>query len=122
MLLHMQCRTGSWRRCILVVDAYFVIRSPSTGRPTPIDLFLPSATLLLDFPENQRDFLGGLNAQASDKYARTSRRIITNMQRAVIRAIFSLSPDPLAEQDLAEHFEEFLTSQHQIESCNACRI
>ena len=33
------------------------------------------------------------------------------MQRAVARAIFSSRPDPLAEQDLAEHFEEFLTGQ-----------
>ena len=33
------------------------------------------------------------------------------MQRAVIRALHSPVPDPLAEQDLAEHFEEFLTLQ-----------
>ena len=68
---------------------------------------LPSATLLLDFLENQRDCSGVWNAQASDKYARTSLRIITKLLRAVIRAIHSSSPDPLAEQDLAEDFEEF---------------
>ena len=36
--------------------------------------YLPSATLLLDFPKVQRDFLGGWNAQASDRYARTACR------------------------------------------------
>ena len=70
--------------------------------------FLPSATLSLDFPKLQRDYLGGWNAQASDRYARTACRSIINMQRAVIRALHSANPDPLAEQDLAEHFEEFL--------------
>ena len=43
--------------------------------------YLPSAALLLDFPKVQRDFLGGWNAQASDRYARTASRSITNMQK-----------------------------------------
>ena len=33
------------------------------------------------------------------------------MQRAVIWAVHSSSPDPLAEQDLAEDFEEILATQ-----------
>ena len=73
--------------------------------------FLPSATLILDFPKSQRDFLGGWNPQASDRYARTARRAITVMQKAVVRAIHSRKTDPLSEQDLAEHFEQYLSEQ-----------
>ena len=72
---------------------------------------LPSATLILDFPKSQRDFLGGWNPQASDRYARTARRAITAMQKAVVRAIHSRKTDPLSEQDLAEHFEQYLSEQ-----------
>ena len=43
------------------------------------------------------------------------------MQRSVIRALHSANPDPLSEQDLAEHFEEFLRS-HRVppESITQC--
>ena len=85
--------------------------------------FLPSATLILNFPKPQRDFLGGWNPQASDRYARTARRMITVMQKAVVRAIHSKKVDPLSEQDLAEHFEQFLSEQHlskdSIAQCNS---
>ena len=73
--------------------------------------FLPSATMILEFPKPQRDFLGGWNPQASDRYARTARRAITVMQKAVVRAIHSRKTDPLSEQDLSEHFEQFLNEQ-----------
>ena len=73
--------------------------------------FLPSATLFLNFPKSQRDFLGSWNPQASDRYARTARRAITVMQKAVARAIHSRKTDPLSEQDLAEHFEQYLSEQ-----------
>ena len=33
------------------------------------------------------------------------------MQKAVVRAIHSKKVDPLSEQDLAEHFEQFLNEQ-----------
>ena len=86
--LRTRCRTGSCRRCI---GGSRIFCHPVTQYCTPHSSrsFLPSATLLLDFPKNQRDCSGGWNAQASDRYARTSRRIITNMQRAVTRAIHS---------------------------------
>ena len=73
--------------------------------------FLPSATLILNFPKSQRDFLGGWNPQASDRYARTARRAITVMQKAVVRAIHSRKTDPLSEKDLAEHVEQYLSEQ-----------
>ena len=94
----------------LSIDGSRIFSFPVTQYWTPHSsrTFLPSATLLLDFPKHKRDFLGGW-AQASDRYARTSCRSTTNRQRAVIRALHSQVPDPLAEQDLAEHFEEFLT-------------
>ena len=79
--------------------------------PQSCRAFLPSATMILDFPKPQRDFLGGWNPQASDRYARTARRTITVMQKAVVRAIHSRRTDPLSEQDLSEHFEQFLNEQ-----------
>ena len=78
--------------------------------------FLPSATMILDFPKPQRDFLGGWNPQASDRYARTARRTITVMQKAVVRAIHSRRIDPLSEQDLSEHFEQFLNEQRLLQA------
>ena len=49
---------------------------------------MPSATSLLGFPKEDRDFLGGWPAQASDR-----RRKVINMQRAAV----SETPPPFAE-------------------------
>ena len=94
------------------IDGSGVFSFPVTHYWTPHSSrsYLPSATLLLDFPTLQRDCLGGWNAQASDRYVRTACRSIINMQRAFIRAVHSAKPDSLAEQDLADDFEEFLQS------------
>ena len=88
------------------IDGSRVFSFPVTHYWTPHSSrsYLPSATLLLDFPKLQRDCSGGWNAQASDRYVRTACRCIINMQRAFIRAVHSAKPDSLAEQDLAEHF------------------
>ena len=71
---------------------------------------MPSATFLLKFINEQRDYLGGWNAQASDRSARTSRSMILTRQRAVIKAIFSQNLDPLEESEMAGHFGSFLTT------------
>ena len=94
------------------IDGSRVFSFPVTHYWTPHSCrsYLPSATLLLDFPTLQRDCLGGWSAQASDRYVHTACRSIINMQRAFIRAVHSAKPDSLAEQDLADDFEEFLQS------------
>ena len=89
----------------------FPVQNQHYWTPHSCRAFLLSATLILNFPKPQRDFLGGWNPQASDRYARTARRTITVMQKAVVRAIHSRKTDPLSEQDLAEHFEQYLSEQ-----------
>ena len=97
----------------LCLDGSRLFPFPLTQYWTPHSsrAYLPSATLVLEFPKSQRYFVGGWNAQASDRYARTARRTITTLQRAVVGALHSGKSDPLAEQDLAEHFEEYLVAQ-----------
>ena len=86
---------------------FSAIQSHSTGHLTRAGhTCLPPLSFLIS--QNSKGFfLRGWNAQASDRYARTARRSVINMQRAVIRALYSPGSDPLPEQDLAEHFEEF---------------
>ena len=60
--------------------------------------YLPSATQVLNFSKEDRDFLGGWMAQASDRYARTARRKIVNMQRTVVRHIETKSEDRLGKE------------------------
>ena len=97
----------------LARDGVPVFHSSSTRFWTPHSgrTFLPSATAALGFPKSERDFLGGWCAQASDRYARIAIRRITNMQRAVIKALQNQSDDPLAEEESIRDFDVFMEAQ-----------
>ena len=99
-------RTLAW-------DGVPVFHSSSTRFWTPHSgrTFLPSGTAALGFPKSERDFLGGWCAQASDRYARIAIRRITNIQRAVIKALQNQSDDPLAEEESIRDFDVFMEAQ-----------
>ena len=80
--------------------------TPDSGRA-----YLPTATQILEFTKEERDFLGGWLAQASDRYARTARRKIVNMQRAVAREIPTRCPGRLAEEETSLTFHDFLKAK-----------
>ena len=74
--------------------------------------YLPTAThVFFSFPKEERDFLGGWLAQASDRYARTARRKIVNMQRTVAREIRTRSASRLAEEETSLSFHDFLQEE-----------
>ena len=75
---------------------------PYSGRA-----YMPTATQALVFPKEERDFLGWWLAQASDRYARTARRNIANMQRTVAQEIKTKSAGRLAEETLRS-LQDFL--------------
>ena len=58
-----------------------------------------------------RDFLGGWNAQGSNRYTRLARRRIFDMQLAVLRSLSQPElQDPLGESDTVIEFAEYLTT------------
>ena len=62
--------------------------------------------------KEERDYLGGLSAQAGDRYARISIRRILNKRNTVIKAIHGrVEGDPIAETETSQQFEEFLTAR-----------
>ena len=63
-----------------VPSALAVFWTPHSGRP-----FMPSASAALNFSREERNFLGGWQAQASDRYARVARVRVQNIQKAVVR-------------------------------------
>ena len=66
-----------------------MFQHPVTNLWTPRSAraYMLTATQVLPFPKEVRDFLGGWLAQVSDRYARTARRKIVNMQRTVAREV-----------------------------------
>ena len=73
---------------------------------------MPSSTAALRYERSQRDFSGGWSARGSDACARIARVRIGNMQRAVITALQSSSPDPIAESEITHQFVEYLTKMN----------
>ena len=54
--------------------------------------------------------------QASDRYARTARRKIVNMQRAVAREIRTRCPGRFAEEETSLAFHDFLKTKGLLEA------
>ena len=73
---------------------------------------MPSSTAALQFPSEEGNFLGGWQAQASDRYARVARLRVQNMQKAVVQSIQrSRSGDLLGESETLTHFAEFMVEK-----------
>ena len=84
--------------------------------------YVPSATQVLNFSKEDRDFLGGWMAQASDRHARTARRKIVNMQRTVVRHIETRSEDRFGEEETSAILGRVLDRQRNARSRAACLL
>ena len=60
---------------------------------------MPSATGVLGFAKSERDILGGWSAEGSQRYTRTAKYKIAQMQIAVASTFKNSEPDQLAEAD-----------------------
>ena len=74
--------------------------SASFWSPHSARSFLPSATAALGVPKDQRDYLGGWAA-----------RMITNLQKLVMRASQGTAEDPFAEAETSKQFDDYLCSK-----------
>ena len=72
--------------------------------------FLPASTASLGVQKSMRDFLGGWNAEGSDRYVRVANLRILNMHISVLSVKTSGSDDPIAETESLREFVEFLQS------------
>ena len=84
--------------------------SASFWTPHSARSFLPSATAALGVPKDQKNYLGGWSAQGSDSYTRVAARMITNLQKLVIKASQSPAEDPFAEAETSKQFDDHLCS------------
>ena len=79
--------------------------TPHSGRN-----FMPSAASVLGFTKSERDVLGGWAADGSQRYTRTAKYKISQMQIAVASTFKSSDPDQLAESDDLDCLADFLRS------------
>ena len=87
-------------------------RSPISGHRTHPELSLPSSTAALGFPQEERNFLGGWQAEARDRYARVAKLRVRNMQKAVVQTIQKNDrDDPLGEAETFTHLDEFMAQK-----------
>ena len=77
--------------------------TPHSGRN-----FMPSAAAVLGFSKSERDILGGWSAEGSQRYTRTAKYKIGQMQTAVASTFRSSEPDQLAEADDIDSLADFL--------------
>ena len=93
-------KTGSCH--VATCGAGRLFQHPTTKHWTPHSgrCFMPSATAVLKYEKSERDFFGGWSAKGSDVYARVARLRIANLPRAVVSALQSSSPDPIAESEI----------------------
>ena len=77
--------------------------TPHSGRN-----FMPSAASVLGFTKSERDVLGGWAADGSQRYTRTAKYKISQMQMAVASTFKSSDPDQLAEWDDLDCLADFL--------------
>ena len=77
--------------------------TPHSGRN-----FMPSAAAVLAFSKAERDKLGGWSAEGSQRYTRTAKYQIGQMQTAVASSFRSSEPDQLAEADDIDSLADFL--------------
>ena len=83
--------------------------STSFWTPHSARAFLPSCTKALGVPKEERCYLGRWSARGSDTYTRVAARVISNLQRLVIRALIERpNADPLAEEETILQFESFM--------------
>ena len=82
--------------------------STSFWTPHSARVFMPSSTKALGVPKEEREYLVRWRARGSDTYTRVAVRVISNLQRLVIRALIEQpNADPLAEEETTQ-FESFL--------------
>ena len=79
--------------------------TPHSGRN-----FMPSAAAVLGFAKSERDILGGWSAEGSQRYTRTAKYKIAQMQIAVASTFKNSEPDQLAEADDIDSLADFLRS------------
>ena len=79
--------------------------TPHSGRN-----FMPSAAYVLGCSKAMREKLGGWSAEGSQRYTRTAKYKIAQMQTAVASTFRSLEPDQLAESDDIDALADFLRS------------
>ena len=79
--------------------------TPHSGRN-----FMPSAASVLGFSKAERDILGGWSAEGSQRYTRTAKYKIAQMQTAVASTFRSSELDQLAEADDIDSLGDFLRS------------
>ena len=79
--------------------------TPHSGRN-----FLPSAASVLGFSKADRDVLGGWSAEGSQRYTRTAKYKILQMQAAVAMTFRNSEFDQLAEADDIDALADFLKS------------
>ena len=85
--------------------------TPHSGRN-----FMPSAASVLGFTKSERDVLGGWAADGSQRYTRTAKYKIAQMQIAVASTFKNSEPDQLAESDDLDCLADFLRSWEVPES------
>ena len=85
--------------------------TPHSGRN-----FMPSAAAVLGFNKSERDVLGGWAADGSQRYTRTAKYKIAQMQIAVASTFKNSDPDQLAESDDLDCLADFLKSWEVPES------
>ena len=71
---------------------------------------MPSAAAVLGFAKTDRDILGGWAADGSQRYTRTAKYKIAQMQIAVASTFKNSDPDQLAESDDLDCLADFLRS------------
>ena len=84
--------------------------TPHSGRN-----FVPSAAAVLGFSKAERDILGGWSAEGSQRYTRTAKYKIAQMQTAVASTFRSLEPDQLAEADDIDFLGDYLRTWEVLE-------
>ena len=77
---------------------------------------MPSAASVLGFTKSERDVLGGWAADGSQRYTRTAKYKIAQMQIAVASTFKNSEPDQLAESDDLDFLADFLRSWEVPES------
>ena len=70
-----------------------------------------SHNIIVDPTKDQRDYLGGWSAQGSDSYTGVAARMITHLQKLVIRTRQGASEDPFAETGTSKQFDDHLCSK-----------
>ena len=85
--------------------------TPHSGRN-----FMPSAASVLGFTKSERDVLGGWAADGSQRYTRTAKYKIAQMQIAGASTFKNSDPDQLAESDDLDCLADFLRSWEVPES------